>query len=225
MTTKKKTAKKVSKKKAAAKKAPAKRPPVKAAPAKAKAFNPYDCSGAQLGEVLGLTQQQVLRLFKARTIPQNGKSGRYDIFKAVPQYVQSIKTSGTAEAGERLKIEQRRKLKLQNDTAAGILVPLADIASVINQAAAGFLATWKSIPRRVAAKLAATDDSATVREILENESSNARAELAAPIRKFYVDRKQALPDFLADTLDGKQATPAKPGTVGRRKPRAAKRKR
>lgn len=222
MTAKKTTRKKAPTKKAAPKKAPAKKPTATAPPANGKPFDPHSCNAETLGRVLGLTRQQVTNLFNARTIPNNGKRGKYDLFTAVPQYVQSIKTSGTAEAGERLKIEQRRKIKLQNDVAAGLLVPVGDIASVINQAASAFLSTWKSIPRRVASKLSATDDPAAIREILEDESSNAGRELAAPIRKFYADRKQDLPNSIADTFDGKQTTAAKPGSVGKRKQNSAK---
>jgi len=191
----------------------------------AKAFDPHNVSGEVLGEILGMTRQQVAALFRARTIPQNGKRGKYDLFTAVSLYVQSIKTSGTAEAGERLKIEQRRKIKLQNDVAAGLLVPIATIAAVIQESAASFLATWKAIPRRIAAELANESTPAGCRKLLETESDHARNELAGPIRKFYVDRGEALPDILADTLNGKQAPAAKPGAMGKRKQNSAKGKR
>ncbi len=191
----------------------------------AKAFDPHSVSAEVLGEILGMTRQQVAALFRARTIPQNGKRGKYDLFTAVSLYVQSIKTSGTAEAGERLKIEQRRKLKIQNDTAAGLLVPVAEIAALINRSASAFLATWKAIPRRIAAKLAIENDAAACRSLLESESDHARNDLAAPIRKFYVDRGEDLPNAIADTLDGKQAPAPKPGKVGKRKQNSTKGKR
>lgn len=139
--------------------------------------------------------------------------------------MQSIKTSGTAEAGERLKIAQRRKLELQNDKAAGLVVPLADVAAVINSSAAGFLAAWRAIPRRLAGKLAALKSANACRELLEDESASARLELSAPIRKFYIDRGEALPDILTDTFDAGEAPAPKPRAVGRRKPNSAKRKR
>ncbi len=199
-----------------------------APPAKAdsvKAFNPHDVSGAVLAEVLGLNRRQVTNLYQQRTIKQNGKRGKYDLFECVPLYVQSIKTSGTAEAGERLKIAQRRKIEQQNDTVAGLLVPIADLAGTLNESAAGFLAAWRAIPRRIAGKLAVLRDAKACRELLEHEAAKARLELFAPIRKFYADRGEALPDILADTFDVGKAPAPKPRTVGRRKPRAAKRKR
>ena len=231
MTTKKKTAKKVAKKKAAKKKAPAKKPgsnpkPPKAAkpkpppnpPAKPKAFNPNSCSAEQLGEVLGLTRQAVNRLFKARTIPNNGKRGKYDIFTAVPQYIQSIKTSGAAEAGERLKIQQERKLKLQNDEAAGLLVKVEDAAQALNEAVAAYLSSHKSIPRRVAAKLSALDDPAAIREILEDESSNARNEIIGRVKLFFKSRnRKDLADSITGDAEHVKAPAAKSGTVGKRK--------
>lgn len=191
----------------------------------AKSFNPRDVSGEVLGEVLGLSRMQVLRLKQGGTFSQNGKQGRYDIFECVPRYVQSIKTSGTAEAGERLKIAQRKKIEQQNDTAAGLLVPLADVAGTINESAAGFLAAWRALPRRIAGKLAVLRDATACRELIENEAAKARLELFAPIRKFYADRDEALPDILADTFDVSEAPAPKPRKVGRRKPNSAKRKR
>lgn len=198
-------------------------PPDKAA--SPPAFNPHDVSGAVLGEVLGLTRQRVLHLKQNGTISQNGKRGKYDLFECVPRYVQSIKTSGTAEAGERLKIAQRKKIEQQNDKAAGLVVPIADVAAVINSSASGFIAAWRAIPRRLAGKLAALKDPKACRELLENESANARLELSAPVRKFYVDRNEALPNILADTFDAGESPAPKPRTVGKRKPRVAKRKR
>ncbi len=167
----------------------------------------------------------MLRLKQGGTFSQNGKQGRYDLFECVPRYVQSIKTSGTAEAGERLKIAQRRKIEQQNDTAAGLLVPLGDVAGALNESAAGFLAAWRAIPRRISGKLANLKGAKACRELLERESAKARTELFAPLRKFYADRGEALPDILADTFDVGEAPAPKPRTVGRRKPRVAKRKR
>ena len=198
----------------------------KAAPDKAaKPFDPHNVSGQMLADVLGLNRRQVTNLYQQRTIAQNGKRGRYDIFECVPRYVQSIKTSGTAEAGERLKIAQRKKIEQQNDTAAGLLVPLADVAGTLNESVAGFLSAWRALPRRIAGKLAVLRDAKRCRELIENEAAKARLELFAPIRKFYADRGEALPDILADTFDVSEAPAPKPRKVGRRKPNSAKRKR
>lgn len=198
----------------------------KAAPAKAaKPFDPHNVGGQTLADVLGLNRRQVTNLYQQRTIAQNGKRGRYDLFECVPRYVQSIKTSGTAEAGERLKIAQRKKIEQQNDTAAGLLVPLADVAGTLNESVAGFLAAWRALPRRIAGKLAVLKDAKRCRELIENEAAKARLELFAPIRKFYADRGEALPDILADTFDVSEAPAPKPRKVGRRKPNSAKRKR
>jgi len=200
----------------------------KPAPAKAaspKAFNPRDVSGQTLADVLGLTRQAVLLQKQKGTFSQIGKRGRYDLFECVPRYVQSIKTSGTAEAGERLKIAQRRKIEQQNDKTAGLVVPIADVAAALNASASGFLSAWRAIPRRVAGKLARLKDAKACRELLENESANARLELSAPVRKFYIDRGEALPDILANTFDAGEAPAPKPRAVGRRKPNSAKGKR
>lgn len=199
---------------------------LKAAPAKAaKPFDPHNVSGATLADMLGLNRRQVTNLHQARAITQNGKRGRYDLFDAVPKYVQSIKTSGTAEAGERLKIAQRKKIEAQNEAAAALVVPLADVAGILNASASGFLAAWRALPRRIAGKLAVLRDAKACRELIEHESSKSRLELFTPIRKFYRDRGQALPDVLATTFDVSEAPAPKSRKVGRRKPNSAKRKR
>lgn len=211
MTSKKKTAQKP-------KAAPAKgRPP--------KPYDPHDVSAQEVANVLGLSVQQVNLLFRQRVIKQNGRRGRYDLHVAVPIYVQSIKTSGTAEAGERLKIAQRKKIEHQNKQAAGLIIEISEVAALVNSMAANFISAWRSIPRRIAGQLATLDDATACRELLEHEASNARLELSAPIRKFYTDRKETLPDILADTFDDKQAPPKKPRAVGKRKQSSAKGKR
>ena len=197
-----------------------------AAPDKAaKPFDPHDVSGQMLADVLGLTRQRILHLKQNGTIAQNGKRGRYDIFECVPRYVQSIKTSGTAEAGERLKIAQRKKIEQQNDTAAGLVVPIGDVAGTLNESAAAFLAAWRALPRRIAGKLAALKSEKRCRELIENEAAKARLELFTPLRKFYTDRGEALPDILAATFDAGEAPAPKSRKVGRRKSNSAKRKR
>ncbi len=198
----------------------------KAAPVKAaKAFDQHDVSGQTLADLLGLTRQRILHLKQNGTIAQNGKRGRYDIFECVPRYVQSIKTSGTAEAGERLKIAQRKKIEQQNEAAAALVVPLADVAGILNASASGFLAAWKALPRRIAGKLAVLRDAKACRELIEDESAKSRLELFTPMRKFYRDRGASLPDVLAATFDDSEAPAPKPRKVGRRKPNSAKRKR
>ena len=198
----------------------------KPAPDKAaKPFDPHDVSGQTLADFLGLTRQRILHLKQNGTIAQNGKRGRYDIFECGPRYVQSIKTSGTAEAGERLKIAQRKKIEAQNEAAADLVIPIGDVAGILNASAAGFLSAWRALPRRIAGKLALLKDAKRCRELIENESAKARLELFTPIRKFYIDRAQALPDILAATFDVSEAPAPKPRKVGRRKPNSAKRKR
>lgn len=198
----------------------------KAKPAKAaKAFDQHDVSGQTLADLLGLTRQRILHLKQNGTITQNGKRGRYDIFECVPRYVQSIKTSGTAEAGERLKIAQRKKIEQHNDRVSGLVVPIGDVAGILNASAAGFLAAWRALPRRIAGKLAVLKDANACRKLIENESSKSRLELFTPIRKFYRDRGETLPDVLTATFDVGETPAPKSRKVGRRKPRVAKRKR
>jgi len=121
-----------------------------------------------MAEVLGLAASHVSQLFSKRVIVQNGKRGRYDLTDAVPKYIQSIRTSGTAEAGERLKIQQERKLRLLNDATAGDLVKVSDAAEVFR--AASML--WKSIadglPKRIASRLARIENPDEIRMIVRD---------------------------------------------------------
>jgi len=197
-----------------------------AAPGKpVKVFDPHNVNAKTLGDVLGMSQTAVAHLRRGGTFKTNGKQGKYDLFNCVPLYIQSIKTSGVGEASERLKIAQRKKIELQNDVSAGLLVKVATVAALLNESAAGFLGVWRAIPRRISGKLATMSNAKACRELLENESDNARFELSAPIRKFYIDRGEALPDILADTLNGQQKETPKPRAVGRRKQNSTKRKR
>lgn len=191
----------------------------------AKSFDPRNVSGVVLAEMLGLNRRQVTNLYQQRTIKQNGKRGKYDLFECVPRYVQSIKTSGTAEAGERLKIAQRRKIEQQNEAVAGSVVPVSDVAGILNESAAGFLSAWRALPRRIASKLALLRDAKACRELIEHEAAKARLELFTPLRKFYSDRGEALPDILTATFDVGKTPAPKSRKVGRRKSRVAKRKR
>lgn len=193
--------------------------------AKPKPFDPENCSTKDLARVLGINADKVSVLYRQRTILQNGKRGKYNLFDAVPKYLESIRTSGTAEAGERLKLAQRRKIEIQNDKAEGKLVDVDDVAATLGAAAAGFMSVWRAIPRRTAAALSTFTTEKQCRELLENENEHAREQLAEPIREFYAERGQALPDVVANSFSNKPTPAAKPRAMGKRKPNSAKGKR
>jgi hypothetical protein len=136
-----------------------------------------------MAEVLGVASTVVSKLYAQRTIVQNGKRGRYDLTDAVPKYIQSIRTSGTAEAGERLKIQQERKLRLLNDATAGDLVKISDAAEVFRAACISWRAGASAIPRRLATELSNTSDAAKCRDLLANEIDELYGEFEKGIRE------------------------------------------
>ena len=171
-------------------------------------IDPANVGADLVAEILGINKREVSALRAKGKIPGNGKRGKYNLHECCLPYVAALRTSGTAEAAELLKVEQRKKLEIQNQRAAGELVKLDEIADVLNQGAAAFMHAWRAIPRRIASELHTAKSAAECRAIVEREADYAREQLAAPIRKFYVDSGQDLPPVLADTLNGKQA-PAK----------------
>jgi hypothetical protein len=162
-------------------------------------------------------------------IVQNGRRGKYDLFDAVPKYIQSIRTSGTAEAGERLKIQQERKLKIANDLAAGSLVKIDDAAEVFRQACITWRAGASALPRRLATELANISDAAKIRELLVHEIDELYGEFEKGIReRFGADAVTAIENPAPTKSRRKRvkASPKKtPGPMGGRKSNPTPRKR
>jgi len=178
-----------------------------------------------LASLLGITQPATSKLYQQRTILQNGKRGRYDLFDAIPRYIQSIRTSGTAEAGEKLKIQQERKLKIANDQAAGELVKIADAAEVFRASTLSWRSGASALPRRLATELSNQGDAAICRELLANEIDALYDEWEKPLREYFGD---AWNSVTPDTPGGgrvKTSRKKKPGRVGGRKSNTPARKR
>ncbi len=150
-------------------------------------LDPTNVSTTFLAEVLGVTRDAVSKLYAQRVILQNGKRGKYNLTEAVPAYLQSIKTSGTAEAGARLKVQQERKLKIANDAAERNLVDIDEAAEVFRQVCTSLRSAMGAIPRRTANKVSKAQTAAACREILENEYSEVFYEWAKPFKEFFGD--------------------------------------
>lgn len=150
-------------------------------------LDPTNVSTTFLAEVLGVTRDAVSKLYAQRVILQNGKRGKYNLVDAVPAYVQSIKTSGTAEAGARLKVQQERKLKIANDAAERNLVDIDEAAEVFRQVCLSLRSAMTAIPRRTASEVSKAKTAAACRKILENEYSEVFYEWAKPFKEFFGD--------------------------------------
>ncbi len=184
-----------------------------------------DVRTKDLAEVLGMTQPATSKLYAQRVILQNGKRGRYDLFDTVPRYIQSIRSSGTAEAGARLKIAQRQKLEIENQRVRGELVKIDDAAEVFRAACISWRAGASAIPRRLATELSNTKSAAACRELLVNEFAALFVEFEKPLREYFGDALD-LPTPGKSRTNG--ATPAAkkvPRRMGGRKPNTTARKR
>ena len=82
-------------------------------------IDPTNVSSKFLAALLGVTASGLSKLYGERVVTQTGRRGKYDITEQVPRYIQSIKSSGTAEAGARLKVAQREKLEIENQRVRG----------------------------------------------------------------------------------------------------------
>ena len=179
-----------------------------------------NCPTGVLAELLGLTQAVVSRLYQSRVIIQNGRRGKYDIFDAIPKYLQSIRTSGTADAGARLKITQREQLEIQNAKERGELVKVDDAAEVFRQACISWRAGASAIPRRMASEL--SDDA---REQLTNEIADLFAEVEKPFSEYFGAGWNSPAPIKSRTNGASPAAKKVPRPVGKRKQNPTRRKR
>ena len=176
-----------------------------------------NCPTGVLAELLGMTQAVVSRLYQTRVIIQNGRRGKYDLFDTIPKYIQSIRTSGTAEAGEKLKIQQERKLRIANDVAAGALVKVGDAAEVFRASTLSWRAGASALPRRLATELSNQGDAGKVREILANEIDDLFKEWEKPLREYFGDAWDSGPAITPRRDRPKTVRKKVPGRMGGRK--------
>ena len=134
-------------------------------------IDPTNVSTAYLAECFGMTRDGVTRLCRAGVISQNGVArGKYNLFDAVPAYLQHLRASkGGESAATRLAIQRERKLRLQNDETEAGLVPIRDAALVFATASAMFRADVNSRIEGMAAKISKTDNPRNVAKSIQSE--------------------------------------------------------
>ena len=184
-----------------------------------------DISTNDLSALLGLARPVVSKLYANRTIKQNGRRGKYDATEAIPQYLESVRTSGTAEAGQKLKIQQERKLRLANDKAAGELVRIADACEVYRQACLAWRAGSNALPRRLANQLSNESNPALIQKILANEFAELFTSMVGPVQKYFDSAGVTFDVTSAGPSGALPAPKKKPRPVGRRKKNTTARKR
>ena len=147
-----------------------------------------DISTNDLAAVLGLDPSVVSRLYAARTIHQNGKRGKYDATKAVPEYLASIRTTGTAEIKARLAVQQERKLRIQNDKEDGRLIKIEDAAEALRTYCLHWRAGANALPRRLANQLSDESSPQAIHRIMTDEFHGLFYEMEKVLREFFTSQ-------------------------------------
>ena len=151
-------------------------------------IDPTNVSSSDLAVVLGVTRDAVSKLYATGVIRQNGVArGKYDLFDAVPAYLDHLRSNKGSDVGARLKLAQERKLRLENDRAENDLVKTSDAAEIYRQACITFRSGATAIPKRLATKLSNATDPVVCRELLANEFSALSIEYEKMFRDFFGD--------------------------------------
>lgn len=177
-----------------------------------------------IAELLNITPRRLQQLAAEGIVPRQSR-GLYDLRACVAGYVRFLQeqAKGRAPAREEkevdllLRKERERGLRLANDEREGRAVRLEEVAVAASAWLTVITSMMEGWAGRLAAKLAATTDAATVRAILKDETRRARAKAALELQALAGD-----PD--AGSADAPAAR-KNAGPVGRSKPRAAARKR
>ncbi len=132
-------------------------------------IDPTNVSTAYLAEVFGMSRDGVTRLCRAGVITQNGVArGKYDMREALSSYAKYVRETHGETADVRLKRQQERKLRLQNNKTEAGLVNVSDAAQVFALAISIFRSIHEEVFEGIAAELAKTDKSHKVAVILKD---------------------------------------------------------
>lgn len=135
-------------------------------------IDPTNVSTAYLAEVFGMTRDGVTRLCRNGIISQNGVArGKYDLHEALAAYLEHLRKANRETADVKLKRQQERKLRLQNDKTEDRLVKVVDAAEVFGIYTREFRAEVEGRIAGMAAKISKTDNPRTVAKILQTEFS------------------------------------------------------
>jgi len=188
-------------------------------------IDPTNVTSKFLADCLAMTPQGVLKLFTERVIRNNGRRARYELTTAIPQYIGSLRGSGAAEAKAKLAVQQERKLRLQNDAAAGRLVKVDDAAEAFRTYCLIWRSGVNSLPRRLANQLANEDNPAVIQKVLANEFRELFETMESGLQDFFASNGQAF--SVTETGPNSEGPPAKKNArrVGRPKKNTATRNR
>ena len=132
-------------------------------------IDPTNVSSSYLAEVLGMTRHGVSKLYALGVVTQNGRArGKYNLYDAVPAYLNYLRESEGETADVRLKRQQELKLRLQNDKTEAGLIRIDDAAEAFKLGIAIFRSIHEEVFEGIAAELAKTDKSHKVAVILKD---------------------------------------------------------
>lgn len=166
---------------------------------------------------------------------QRGNRRLYNDTKTVQAYINMLKAGHSEEntvAGRKLKLvkQQERKLRLQNDTTAGILMKSDDSIHQLQEVVAIMRAGADALPGRVAQQLSGMSKPSEVRGLLEQELDEIFAMAEAALRSHReaigLGGESGGEEATADSADGTGSTTKKVSRrVGGRKSNSTKGKR
>ena len=180
-------------------------------------IDPASVSTLFIAECFAITPQAVSKLAAEGVIRNNGRRGKYALREAVPQYVSTLRRSGTAEAKARLNEQQERKLRLANDAADGRVVKIEEAAEAFR----AYCLTWRAgvsaLPRRLANQLSSESNPAIIQKVLANEFRELFEAMENGLSEYFATNGETF-SITETGPSGEVAAPAKNARpVGRRK--------
>jgi len=173
-----------------------------------------------LSQILGVAEKTVTRLYQQGVLPQSVK-GKYDLAKSVQAFI-AYRSHGAVheelrDGRKRWEDAKARREELLLRKLANELLPAEEAQVVVNEAMQIIASRMDGLPGRLASQLAGMSDPALIRKLLLDELRQIRATAA--------DRLAVLGAVEVGGADPEAPAPKKSRSVGKRKPRAAPRKR
>ena len=140
-------------------------------------LDPLNVSSTELAEVLGMTRQRVSQLRSEGVIRNNGKRGEYNLFDAVPAYLDHLRANKGSDVNARLKLAQVQKIQLYVEQMENELVKTSDAAEVFRVAFTLLRDIAEAIPKRIATQIAKSKSPDEIRMILSDELNRIGSEL------------------------------------------------
>lgn len=146
----------------------------------------WTCSTSELAEILGLSDRRIRQLEQEGVISKIER-GKFNLPKAVQQYISWIKSQAAAKYEEELDLRkektlltraQRQKTELELQIMRGELHRSEDVQRVMNDMLGAFRARCLAIPSKAAPQIQGQTDLAVIQDVIKKEVYEALAELS-----------------------------------------------